>query len=204
MARNDGFTLIEVTVLVTAIGLLVGLFASSAGDLLHDSRVIRAREDVEEIGAAIAEFYADNDFFPRTEDVVNGRPGKQVVGVLIGDAPLAGSTEAGVWWVRSRLDLLGAHLATNVRGYSGRDPAGRRGWNGPYLNAALREDPWGHAYMANVFYLDPRPVVQEIDGTPLGAVFVLCAGPNGIIETPFYQPRGNAAVYGDDIGFRLQ
>ena len=204
MARNEGFTLIEVTVLVAAIGILVGLFASSAGGLLTEARVLRTRDEVEEIGTAIASFYADNGFFPRTEDVINGRPGTEIVGVLISDAPLAGSTEAGSWWVESRLDLMAAHLSTNVRGYTSRSPVSRRGWHGPYLAESIREDAWGHAYLVNVFYLDPRPVVQEIDGTPLGAVFVLSAGPNGVIETPYYQPRTDAALYGDDIGMRLQ
>jgi len=46
--------------------------------------------------------------------------------------------------------------------------------------------------------------VQDSNGTRLGAVFVLSAGPNGVIETPFYQARDNARLYGDDIGYRLQ
>lgn len=204
MQRNEGFTLLEVTVMVAVIGVLIGLFASSAGDLLHESRVIRTRADVERIAGAIAEFYTDNGFFPRTEDVRAGRPGSGTIGALISDAPLAESTEASTWWVESRLDLLAAHLTTNEHGYRGRDPLLSTGWSGPYLPEGVQADSWGHAYMVNVFYLDTRNIVQEIDGTLLGAVFVISAGPNGVIETPFYQPRDNAALYGDDIGFRLQ
>lgn len=204
MRRNDGFTLLEVTVLVAVVGMLVGLFASSAGDLLLQSREIRSREDVERIAAAIGEFYADNGFFPQTQDVVDGRPGNESVGTLISDAPLPETTEASAWWVESRLDLLSAHLTVNSRGYTGRDPVSSTGWQGPYLVDGAGEDAWGHAYLVNVLYLDRRNVVQELDGTRLGAVFVLSAGPNGVIETPFYQPRDNALRYGDDIGFRLQ
>ncbi len=204
MGRARGFTLIEVTVLLAVVSVLVGLMAGSVGDLLVKSREIRTREDVEEIGRAIADFYRDNGFFPHTEDVVNGRPGTRELGVLASDAPLPDVTDASSLWVETSADALTAHLTRNLRGYRSKDPLGRTGWTGPYLNREPGEDGWGSAYVVNVFYLDPRDTLQEIDGTPLGAVYVLSAGPNGVVETPFYQPRDNATVYGDDIGYRLQ
>jgi len=95
-------------------------------------------------------------------------------------------------------------LVRNEPGYRVRDTSRRSGWNGPYLSTAIQDDAWGHAYMANVFWLDTRDIVQDTDGTKLGAVWVISAGANGVIETPFYQARDNARLYGDDIGYRLQ
>ena len=204
MRRSEGFTLIEVTVLLAVIGMLFGLMAGSAGDLLQQSRTLRARDDVEQIGRAIVGFYGDTGFFPRTEDTVAGRPGTLEVGSLYSGAALPEVTDSAALWERSRIDLMSAHLTRNLRGYHNRDPLTRRGWAGPYVPAGIGADPWGHAYVVNVFYLDPSDVIVDIDGTSLGAVYSLSAGPNGVLETPFYQPRDNAVIYGDDIGYRLQ
>lgn len=204
MTGSRGFTLVEVTVLLAVIGLLVGLVSSTTGDLLQQSRMLRARDEVEQIGRAVTAFYADNGFFPRTQDTVDGRPGSTLLGALVSDAPLPDTSEAAEPWTGSRFDLVTAHLVRNERGYAGRVASGGRGWAGPYVSAVPGSDPWGYAYLVNVFYLDPRNIVQEVDGTSLGAVWVLSAGPNGVIETPFYQPRDRAQLYGDDIAFRLQ
>jgi len=204
VVRREGFTLVEVTVLIAVVGLLASLFAGAAQGLLEQSRTIRSRQDVERIGHAIADFYSDNGFFPRTEDTREGRPGDVKLGTLISDAPLAQTTSSSAWWAASRSDLMSSHLTRNDRRYRASSPIGPGGWKGPYLPTVVKEDAWGHAYMVNVFYLDPRDIVQELDGTRLGAVYVLSAGPNGIVETPYYQPRDAAQLYGDDIGFRVQ
>ena len=199
-----GFTLVEVTVLLAVVGLLVSLMAGSAGDALQHARTLRTREDVQQIGKAIASFYADNGFFPRTDDVRDGRSGTRLLGSLVSTAPLPDTTPSTGLWTESRFDLLSAHLTRNIPGYRVRDPLARLGWAGPYLTSEVEGDAWGLAYVVNVFYLDPRDILLDLDGTPLGAVYVLSAGPNGILETPYYQPRDNATIYGDDIGFRLQ
>lgn len=204
MVRQQGMTLVEVTVLLAVIGLIVGLMTTAAGDLLGKSQTVRTQEDVEYIGRAIGDFYVDNGFFPRTADTTDGRPGTQALGSLISNAPLPGTTSSTGLWAESSVGSLAAHLTRNDAGYRVRDTLQRLGWNGPYLSAAIQDDAWGHAYMANVFWLDERDIVQEPDGTKLGAVWVISAGANGVIETPFYQARDDARLYGDDIGYRLQ
>lgn len=94
MRRNDGMTMVEIAVILAVLGLLVGLVASAAGDLLEESHVVRTQEEVDRIGRAIVEFYADTGYFPRTNDTFDGRPGDQEVGALISAAPLPGSTTA--------------------------------------------------------------------------------------------------------------
>ncbi|MEX1127784.1 MAG: hypothetical protein WEB50_04380 [Vicinamibacterales bacterium] len=54
------------------------------------------------------------------------------------------------------------------------------------------EDPWANAYVVNT-------------GVGAGqAIWILSAGPNGIIETPFEQPSQSAVLAGDDRGVRLR
>jgi len=201
---SRGFTLVEVTVLIAVVGLLAGLMTSSAGDMLQTSKVLRTQDEVEEIARAVTSFYADTGFFPRTADISAGRPGTDLLGTLVSVAPLPETTASSALWTEARADLLAAHLTANERGYQSRSSMAELGWSGPYLAAGIEQDAWGRAYLINVFYLDARNLVQEADGTPLGAVWALSAGPNGVVETPYYQPREDAAVYGDDIAFRLQ
>ena len=204
MSRQQGMTLVEVTVLLAVVGLLVGLMTTAAGNLLGQSQDVRTHEDVEYIGRAIGEFYADNGFFPRTEDSVEGRAGTREIGSLISEAPLPGTTSSSGSWTESQVSSMSGQLVRNEPGYRVRDTSRRGGWNGPYVSTAIQDDAWGHAYMANVYWLDARDIVQDINGTKLGAVWVISAGANGVIETPFYQARDNARLYGDDIGYRVQ
>ena len=202
MAR--GFTLIEVAVLLSVLSVLGALVVGTAGNLLERARFIEAQESVEEIGRAIVEFYSDNGFFPKTVDLIGGRPGSQAIGVLASDGELPQATAAAAWWVQSRTDRLLSHLFVNERGYTPFVPGAATGWKGPYLGRPVGADPWGSAYLINVFYLDAQVAVRDLDGTDFGASFVLSGGPNGTIETPYFQPRQAAGLFGDDIGFRLR
>jgi prepilin-type N-terminal cleavage/methylation domain-containing protein len=64
-------------------------------------------------------------------------------------------------------------------------------------------DPWGNRYMVNVGALSGLPHGDAAAGVGR-AVWVLSAGPNGIVETPFDQPADRAKLSGDDIGFRVR
>jgi hypothetical protein len=66
------------------------------------------------------------------------------------------------------------------------------------LDFAVTPDPWGNHY---VIY--PPHRLSAAAGGPIG-MWVLSAGPNGIIDTPFRQPSEGAAIRGDDIGQRLE
>lgn len=55
-------------------------------------------------------------------------------------------------------------------------------------------DPWGNAYVVN---LGAR-------GGGGAAIWILSAGPNGIIDTPFLQPANSAVAHGDDCAVRIR
>jgi succinoglycan biosynthesis protein ExoA len=63
---------------------------------------------------------------------------------------------------------------------------------------ALKADPWGNHYV-----IFPWPDEPGGASGPRVARWVLSAGPNGIVETPFRQGLEHAALSGDDIGVRL-
>lgn len=69
-------------------------------------------------------------------------------------------------------------------------------------------DPWGNRYLVNIgargydspLTLTLSPLRVERESERSSAVWVLSAGPNGIIETPFSAPASSAVLGGDDIG----
>jgi type II secretory pathway pseudopilin PulG len=103
-----------------------------------------------------------------------------------------------------RVDSLDAHLRSNERGYRYRRPGEYGGWNGPYVSAEVKGDPWGNQYVINTRWLDGGSTAADSQGRPRRAVFVVSAGNNGIIETPFEQSIVDAKAYGDDIVIRIQ
>jgi type II secretory pathway pseudopilin PulG len=107
-------------------------------------------------------------------------------------------------WRESRADRLDDHLVHNSRGYRYRQPGEYGGWNGPYLSQQVTGDPWGNQYLINSEWLDGGSTVADSQGRPRRAVFVVSAGGNGVIETPFEQSVVDAAAFGDDIVIRIQ
>jgi type II secretory pathway pseudopilin PulG len=107
-------------------------------------------------------------------------------------------------WREGTIESLDDHLYTNRRGYRFRRPGESGGWNGPYISAHLKSDPWGNEYMINSRWFDGGSTVADSQGRPRRAVFVVSAGANGVIETPYEQTMIDAKSYGDDVAVRVQ
>jgi type II secretory pathway pseudopilin PulG len=107
-------------------------------------------------------------------------------------------------WREVAAGSLDDHLTTNRRGYRERRPGEYAGWAGPYISAHVSGDPWGNQYMINSRWLDGGSTPADSQGRTRRAVFVVSAGNNGVIETPFDQPITDAQAYGDDIVIRIQ
>jgi type II secretory pathway pseudopilin PulG len=107
-------------------------------------------------------------------------------------------------WLEMSTGALDDHLLTNRRGYRFRRPGEYGGWNGPYLSAEVKGDPWGNQFLINAVWLDGGGSATDRLGNRRRAVFVVSAGTNGILETPFDQPINDARAYGDDIVMRIQ
>lgn len=201
---SGGFTLIELTVVLAVIVTLALILTPSIANFINDSRMARARTDCQTIAAAVVQFYRDSGFFPLWTTAQNGRPGPLQARVQVlatqGNLPLE---DQPTGWSTGRSDSLVNQLVTNTPGYTMRTVTSQLGWNGPYLSSELQSDPWGNRYLVNIGLIDTSPGVLTVAG-PKAAVWVLSAGPNGIVDTPFNQPVTSAALVGDDIGIRIQ
>ena len=202
---SRGMTLLEVVVILAVLATLVALLVPSMVSYISTARVMRARADTRTIGNAIIAFNRDTGFFPKTSDTLNGRSGQKTIDLLVtpGSIPSSGATETQ-GWLSTTVDDMGNHLVGNVPGYTVRGPLDQIGWACPYLASPPESDPWGNRIMINVAQLDMSSGVTNAVGEVKRAVFILSAGPNGIVETPHEQFVTGASVHGDDVAFRLQ
>lgn len=205
---GQGFTLIELTVVLAVIVTLALVLTPSIINFISDSRLARARTDTQTLGVAITQFYRDNGFYPQWSTAgTGGGPGTAAnrVDLLVsrGSIPASGGSVTDQW-IKGTTDLLANQLVTNAPGYAMRTATSPAGWNGPYLSSAIGADPWNNRYAVNIGLIDPTLGTQTSAGAIKNAVWAISAGPNGVIETPYTQPITVAVLGGDDIGFRLQ
>jgi type II secretory pathway pseudopilin PulG len=162
-------------------------------DVLASAGEAPATEEAEEGGAVLQTSLLN----------LLSRPGNGSSGRREGNPAPSAQTVARQKWLAG-MDSLDAHLRSNQRGYRFRRPGESGGWNGPYLSAELKGDPWGQQYVINTRWLDGGSTAADSQGRPRRAVFVVSPGGNGIIETPFEQPITDAKAFGDDIVIRIQ
>lgn len=66
-ARQRGFTLIEIMVVVVIIGLLTALVTTQVVGRIDEARVTKAKQDLKSIELALTMYRVDNSRFPTTE-----------------------------------------------------------------------------------------------------------------------------------------
>jgi len=201
-ARNHrGFTLIEIIVVIAVIAILAAIMTPSIIKNIDDSKIARAKNDVQVIAAAIADFYKDTGRWPTDNDPSSGNNNYlYVLESSSGNTPTAKGTGAGAWinWPDTRRDTFENQLILNDPKGSGKayPTSGEFRWKGPYITE-IKTDPWGNKYYCNVIGL--------WNGGAYEATFVLSAGPDGVINTDASQlVKDNPTLGGDDIGFRVK
>jgi type II secretory pathway pseudopilin PulG len=107
-------------------------------------------------------------------------------------------------WRDTPAGSLDDHLMNNRRGYRFRRSGEYGGWNGPYVSAEVKGDPWGRQFLINSQWLDGGSTTADAEGRIRRAVFVVSPGADGVVDTPFEQTIVDARAYGDDIVVRIQ
>lgn len=194
---GNGFTLIEVLVVLSVVAALAAILTPVVVRYVDDARNQQATSDVKVVGSALGQFYRDVGKGPI------GTAGDVDILYSPGNAPTVSTTPAWPSDPSASVDSAEAmadHLISNAAGYDSSPPSGVRPaqgvfWQGPYMSE-VRADPWGNMYVA------------WVHGFATGAdqaVYVVSAGPDGTLETaPAQSQTGELSIGGDDIAFRVR
>lgn len=179
LTEQKGFTLIEVIVVAGIIAILAGILVPLIFKEIDESKITRASADVKSISAAILVFRKDTGAWPLMD-------GGCVPNVTF----LSGSGNipedlAAMGYDTSVPSSYDSHLSADVSACYAPN------WKGSYM-AMVTADPWGNSYVtnANGFAAAGQPV------------WIISAGPNGILETPANSTVIAAGI--DDVGARIK
>jgi type II secretory pathway pseudopilin PulG len=124
-------SLVEASIILSVVSVLAAIMAPAVGSYLDTSRQVRAREDVQVIGAAIQSFISDNAESQFLQDAINSgtptepptRPDANRVNLLVGDGDvpvLGGAIAAETFWTQAvngtSVDTFSNHLIENLPG----------------------------------------------------------------------------------------
>lgn len=194
-----GFTLIEIAIVLGILAVLVAVLVPTLTKYVGEAKIRRAEKDVQMICGSIGQFSSDTGLWPVSSNhgASGGTPAKNDVEVLKGPGNDPTDHATSQWFATANTsDNLDDQLQSNVADYP---TTGSRAWQGPYLGK-LEKDPWGNAYLVNVEFLKPDQIKNR------KSVFVLSAGQNGVIDTPYSTTTGVGIVtpQEDDIICRLK
>jgi type II secretory pathway pseudopilin PulG len=214
-----GITILETTVILSVLFILAGAMSPIVSESVNTARAVKARNDASMIAMGLINFQkdlgADAVNIGGTDESARA-PRLPALLASQGAAPATEDTDEQAVsaraslqverrrWIEAAAGSLDDVLKTNRRGYRFRRPGEYGGWNGPYISGEIKGDPWGNQYLINSQWLDGGTSTADAAGRPRRAVFVMSAGANGVVDTPFEQTVVEARAYGDDIVVRIQ
>ncbi|TMA12400.1 MAG: hypothetical protein E6J89_04740 [Deltaproteobacteria bacterium] len=193
---SEGFTLIEIIVILAVISILVAFLTPSVLKYVADAQVARAQADINTLQAVINDLIKDTGQYPGSKTALNFicGPGTIATPGATGWAANTAACTAGTGLGNS----LANNLTANDPNESGTTTAadypatGNFRWKGPYAQS-INTDPWGNAYEVNV---------STLVGGSTAPTWIISAGPDGTFQTA--TTATTLAAGSDDIGVRIK
>jgi prepilin-type N-terminal cleavage/methylation domain-containing protein len=187
--KAQGFTLIEIIVILAVISILVAIMTPTVLKYIQEAQLNRAEEDVKIINAALNDLIKDTGQYPGSKASQN---------FICGDGTIATAGATG-WAASSAVcSSLTNHLVINdpdddgTAGEANDDyrTSGKFSYKGPYAQS-LNQDPWGNAYEVNA---------STLVGGNTSPTWIISAGPDGTLDTA----TTATTLSNDDIGVRIK
>ena len=179
-----GYSVTEVTTILTALTILSGVAAPAVTTYVEDAKLVRASGDVRTIAISLVRLI--NDVGPER----NREGGWATYDLLVGAGLTpAISSASGRGWASTgaKVGTLDDHLIVNAPEYPARQPRAQFGWRGAYIQDPVAADPWGQRYAVNI---------AAMKSAAFDTV-TLSAGPDGVVESVF--ERDGLPTAGDDV-----
>jgi len=183
--RRDGFSVTEVTMILTVMSILSGAAAPAVNDYVEQAKLVRASHDVRTLSVSLARLFNDT----AAEKGIEKGWGTYDLLVGAGAVPRVDGRGTEPWAapVGAAVGLLDDQLITNGAGYAIHRRSAASGWRGAYLEQAIGSDPWGQRYAVNM----------KATKTGGADVVVVSAGPDGVLESLF--EVDGLPTRGDDV-----
>ena len=221
--KSKGFTLVEVTIILLVLVILSAILLPVIERYIDLARYVKCREDIGMIAAIIELFKVDTcGTCLKIWGDIPSCTGNQI-DLLVSDGNIASCTgpSTSLWGQQYGDNHAMFFVDTMTNQLALGDPFGPTspgnpyprpytafgcGWRGAYISTPITGDPWGNRYMVNVAFLGNCVGGPGMTGgrcfgmTPLQYsrmdVFVLSAGPDGTVHTPFAME--GVVAQGDD------
>ena len=199
---NLGYTLVEVTAVIAVTAVLAAVLLPVIKGKIEQAKKSRTLKDTQMLAASIQQLYLDTGYWPLNDHDPEDSPN---IAILVTKAGTTPNYSGSAVWTGSAgesilptaslggVDAFSNHLVINAADYDGKD------WKGAYLSE-VKSDPWGHKCLCNIGFITKK----DNQGVLTNAIYVISAGPNGVIETPADQPLKTATIAGDDIAYRIR
>ncbi|HLP44223.1 MAG TPA: type II secretion system protein [Candidatus Nanoarchaeia archaeon] len=191
MKKTLGFTLIEILVVVSIIGLIASIALASLGQTREKAKIARARAEMRQIAEAI--IHAQGESGKNLDQIID--PNNTNLTDYCTDCPCR-TNYGGPSDIRGN---VGVCYTQWLEALTRLEAAG----NGTFGLVNFKRDPWGSPYLIDQNEDEPNPFQPGVD--PCRHDTLRSAGPNGIASTYFVSDQDNSDASGgnDDFGFQL-
>jgi general secretion pathway protein G len=191
--RRNGFTLIELAVVLAIIAVLAGILTPLVTGYLEQARVARAQADLRTIADSIKLHQRDTGRYPIYK--AGGYPSPDYGGdpslIIFGGPGNVPPEVPGTWQLDTQLasTTLESWINGNFSNVSTTNIFPKTAFRGPYVGP-IESDPWGNKYLLTAYALSD-------DGSGNHA-YVISAGPDGTLDTTTLQSKLVPLVIGGD------
>jgi hypothetical protein len=229
--REDGLinTTDVLVATVATITLAAGVSSAMLGSM-DEARYGKAQPDAQALGMAIVEFYKDTGKWPGQAEhaALSGDPKPAAflvttdpadttllptsdgTALSVGAAECGDTSQHGFVGLSISAGTLETATRFNLNDYLIRKPdeTAYPGWQGPYMQAEVRTDPWNRSWVLNLQSLYCAETILDAVGTSsaetggaLGFAWILSGGVNRTITTPLTSAELDRTA--DDAGTNI-